>query len=236
MSAWAEIALDVRNEASCRAAVDEMERRFGGVDVLVANAGVSSSGAFEETPIEEFRRVMDVNFLGAVRITQATLPKMRDAGGGHIVAISSLSALIGLPGDSAYSASKHALEGAFEALAAEVSRFGVSVALVEPGGVATEFMNEAFTGSSAPGTAYQAFNDAMCARTRNKSGADPRAIAEEIVSIIETPGVPLRRPVGDQARAVVSALRDLTGQARAKFAERAAGLEWWSKGAASPTS
>lgn len=222
-----EMTLDVSDQASCSGTIHQMTRLFGGVDVVVANAGVACAGPFEEISIDEFERVMEVNFFGAVRIAKAALPTMREARSGLIMAVSSLSGLIGLPGDSAYAASKHALEGAFESLSAEVARFGIRVALIEPGGVATELMESARHPSRKADSPYGAFNNAIRNRSSAATGADPSDIAEEIVSIIESRDGALRHPVGDQARSVVRSLSELTGEARAAFARKAAGMEWW---------
>jgi NAD(P)-dependent dehydrogenase (short-subunit alcohol dehydrogenase family) len=229
-----EIALDVRSDVSCRAAAATMMEKFDGIDVLVANAGVASVGALEETPVDEFRRVMDVNFFGSIRIIQAVLPLMRNARSGVIVAISSLSGLIGLPGDSAYAASKHALEGALESLAGEVSRFGVRVVLVEPGAIATGLMTRVSHAASHARSPYRAFHDHLRVRTSDAAGAEPATIAAEILSLIESPDATLRRPVGDQARAVVKSLASQSAEARAAFSVRAAGLSWWVAGADGP--
>ena len=231
-----EIALDVQDQGSCRAAVAEMERRFSGVDVVIANAGTASIGAFEETSLEEFTRVMDVNFFGAVRIIKAAIPVMRRRNSGVIIAVSSLSGLIGLPGDSAYAASKFALEGACEALFAEVARFGIKVVVVEPGAIATEFANAATLPTEmAEKQAYEFFNAHLKKRAQKVSGgASPKAIAEEIVAIMEAPDGPLRRPVGHQARMIVDRLKTETAESRRLLALNAAGLKWWDEGADTP--
>lgn len=226
-----EIPLDVLDSSSCRAAVDEMKKRVGGVDVLVASAGIAAAGAFEETPAEEFHRLMDVNFYGAIRTIKAVLPEMRAAKGGLVIVISSLSGLVGLPGDSAYAASKFALEGACEALAPEVARFGVEVVIVQPGGVDTPLLE---TAPPAPGALtgdYGAFNAFLRDRAHNRrGGAGADEIAAEILGIIENRGGPLRRPVGDQARKTASLLPTLSDAGRRQLALDASGLQWWRDG------
>lgn len=225
-----EAPLDVTDFNSCRSAVAEMKTRLGGVDVVVANAGVAAAGSFEETPVEEFRRLMEVNYYGAVHIIKAALPEMRAARGGLIVVISSLSALVGLPGDSAYAASKFALEGACEALAAEVSRFGVRIILAEPGAVDTPLTALAPDAPRDAASPYRAFNAFLNARARSAGGAAPCDIAKEILDIIEKPSGDLRRPVGDQARMIVRMLATIGAAERAALARRAAGLDWWANG------
>jgi len=233
VSIW-NVPLNVRDEVTCRAAVEEMKKEVSGIDVLVANAGVPYSGAFEETPIHEFKRVLDVNFLGAARMIQSVLPVMREARRGVIIVVSSLSGLIGLPGDSAYAASKFALEGACEALAPEVARFGVKVLIVEPGAVKTEFMADAAQASGEAVPEYDPFRAFLAERAQGRSrGADAADIAEEIVAMMENPEGPLRRPVGDQARRVAERLQTLSEKERAALALDASGLDWWAAGRAS---
>lgn len=113
--------------------------RIGGVDVVVNNAGASIIGAAEELALADFRAQLDLNLLAAIQISQLALPYMRARGAGRIIQVSSGFGRIALPMFSAYCASKYALEGFSEALAHEVAPFGIQVALIEPGAVATQF-------------------------------------------------------------------------------------------------
>ncbi len=130
------LACDVTDFASCTAAVEEVVGRFGGVDVLINNAGISHRSYFRETDPAVIRRVMDVNFFGAVHGTKAALPSLLERKG-QIVAISSIAGFSPLLERTGYSASKHALHGFFDSLRAEVEDDGVDVMLVCPGFVAT---------------------------------------------------------------------------------------------------
>ena len=136
-------ALDVTVAAQAETAVAATLARFGRIDVLLNNAGYGIVGAVEETPDAEFRAQMDTNFFGAVSVTRAVLPAMRRQRSGAIVNISSLGGQLSFGGYSAYSASKFALEGMSEALAAEVASFGLKVLIVEPGAFRTAFAGEA---------------------------------------------------------------------------------------------
>jgi len=127
------LRMDVTSPASIEAAVAEALAAAGHVDVLINNAGIAIPGAFEDMPWHALAKVMDANFYGPLRVTRALLPHMRRRGSGRIIMVSSLSALVGLPGMSAYSASKAALELASESLRLEVDRFGISVSVIEPG-------------------------------------------------------------------------------------------------------
>lgn len=133
--AWAD-RCDVTEEAQCRAAVAAVLDREGGLDVLVNNAGITHRSAFTDTASEVYRRVMAVNFFGALYCTQAALPALR-ARGGTIVAISSIAGFAPLFGRSGYSASKHAVHGLFESLRCELAGTGVGVLIVCPGFTAT---------------------------------------------------------------------------------------------------
>ena len=112
-------------------------RRAGRIDVLVNNAGVAVHGSVEELPLSEFRRVMETNFFGALRCIQAVVPGMRERRHGCIVNVTSVAGRFSAAPQAPYSSSKWALEAASEALAQEVKPFGVRVAIVEPGVIAT---------------------------------------------------------------------------------------------------
>src|SRR4029453_7752519 len=124
--------LDVRDEASVKACVEEVCRRAGRIDVLVNNAGVNLVGAVEETSISQARALFDTNVIGVLRMIQAVLPGMRRQGAGLIVNISSILGYIPAPFMGVYASTKHALEGLSESLDHEVRAFGVRVVLIEP--------------------------------------------------------------------------------------------------------
>jgi NAD(P)-dependent dehydrogenase (short-subunit alcohol dehydrogenase family) len=134
------LALDVQSDASVAAAVSSVLERHGQIDVLVNNAGAGHFGAFEQTSLVEAQKMMDVNFFGVWRVTQAVLPHMRTAGTGRIISVSSIGGLVGQPFNDAYCAAKFALEGLMESLAPVAARFGVFVSMIEPGAVTTEFV------------------------------------------------------------------------------------------------
>src|SRR2546422_8420308 len=131
------LALDVRSDESVRACVEQVIAKAGRLDVLVNNAGYAMMGAAEETSVEEAKAQFETNFFGIVRMVNAVLPGMRAAGAGKIINISSLAGNTAIPFSAFYSATKFALEGYSESLWYEVSPFGISVSLVEPGFVNT---------------------------------------------------------------------------------------------------
>jgi short-subunit dehydrogenase len=129
---------DVASQQSCQRLIDETIERFGRLDVLVNNAGISAYAPFERTTdLKLFERIMNVNYLGAVYCTHFALPQLKQQRG-LIVAVSSLQGLTGFPGSSAYSASKHAMQGFFDSLRIELAADGVDVLVVSPGAVATQ--------------------------------------------------------------------------------------------------
>ena len=133
-------ALDVQDAASIAACVNGVLGDYGRIDLLVNNAGSGFLGTMEETTFEQLTQVMDVNFYGVWRVTEAVFPHMRRAGSGRIVTNTSIGGLIGQPFNDAYCAAKFAVEGFMESLAPAASRLGIHVSIVEPGPVATEFV------------------------------------------------------------------------------------------------
>ena len=149
------VACDVCDEGSCREAMAEVTRAFGGVDVLVNNAGVSHRSLFAETASSVIRRVMDVNFFGAVHCTQAALPSLLERRGA-VVAVSSVAGFTPLVGRTGYAASKHALHGFFDSLRSEVEHRGVHVTLVCPSFTDTAIDRHAVAGDGQPATLAKA--------------------------------------------------------------------------------
>lgn len=133
---WMALPCDVTDLPACRAALAQASARFGGIDVLVNNAGISHRSPFADTDVVVLRRVMDVNFFGAVHCTHAALPSLR-ARRGLIVAVSSVAGFAPLIGRTGYAASKHALHGFFDSLRTELAVDGVGVLLVCPSFIAT---------------------------------------------------------------------------------------------------
>ncbi len=131
------LPLDVTKPGAAEDAIEAAIARFGGIDVLINNAGFALVGAVEETPMAEWRKVMETNFFGALAVTQAALPHFRAAGKGAIVNISSLGGQLSFAGFGAYSATKFALEGMSEGLALELAPLGIKVLIVEPGAFRT---------------------------------------------------------------------------------------------------
>lgn len=190
-------------EAAARAALAE-----GPIDVLVNNAGQSLFGAFEEVSPDEARALFEVNVFAPWALTRAVLPAMRERGEGIIVQVSSGCGLNGMPGLSAYCASKFALEGFSEALAQEVAGFGIRTMIVEPGAVATRFISH---GTREAGSRLEAYGflsgngKAALEGYYEAAAASPEEIAAAIVSALEGGEPPLRLLLGGDNRGSVLA-------------------------------
>jgi NAD(P)-dependent dehydrogenase (short-subunit alcohol dehydrogenase family) len=193
------VPMDVLDDGSVRRAVEAVLAEAGRLDVVVNNAGISISGAVEDLSLDQFRLVLETNLLGALRVCRAALPAMRGQGSGLIVNVSSVAGLVGLPFDGAYSASKFALEGLTQSLRMEVRRFGVHVALLEPGEVATGMTArnlELHRVAATPPYAAR-FACSMSACTASEAGGiPPSAVAQALERIIESRRPRLRYCVG----------------------------------------
>jgi len=194
------VLLDVRDAASIDAGVRELLAKAGRVDLLVNNAGGGMVGAVEETSLEQAQRLFDVNFFGAVRMTQAVLPAMRAQRSGRIVFMSSIVGFLPAPFMGFYSASKHALEGLAESLDHETRTLGIRAALVEPGFMRTNIgENRLLPGSVVD--AYAAARDRAgeSIRTRVSAGEDPSVVAQAVLEAATAEKPRLRYPVGKGA-------------------------------------
>src|SRR5262249_245829 len=144
------------DDDSVTAGVRSVVEKAGRIDAVVNNAGWGLMGAVEDTAIDEAKAQLETNFFGVLRVCRAVLPHMRRQGGGHVVNISSLGGIVGLPFSGLYSASKFALEGVSESLRLETWRFGVRVVLIEPGDFRSNFTQaRRMTKASATHDAYR---------------------------------------------------------------------------------
>jgi NAD(P)-dependent dehydrogenase (short-subunit alcohol dehydrogenase family) len=172
------LVLDVTDETSMRAAVDEVEAAEGQVGALVNNAGYSQSGAVETLPMDRIRAQFETNVFGLVRMCQLVLPEMRRAGKGRIVNVSSMGGKLVFPGGGAYHATKFAVEAFSDALRWEVRDFGIDVSVIEPGLITTRFGETAAGSISGTEEAEAADADDPYARFNAAVGATTQGIYE----------------------------------------------------------
>ncbi len=191
------IRLDVTDDASVSEAVQSVVRKAGPIHIVVNNAGYALAGALEETSIEEARQQFETNFFGVLRVTNAVLPGLRQAGDGRIVNISSVVGFIPAPYMGIYTASKHALEGYTETLDHEVRQFGVRAALVEPAFTKSKIhQNE--KAAQVNLQAYAVHRQRMRAVVDKgiANGDEPRIVAEAVCQAVTAKSPRLRYPVG----------------------------------------
>lgn len=206
------LPLDVRDRAAAHDAVSRAVGDLGRLDVLVNNAGYGLIGAVEEVSEEEARAVLDTDLLGALWLSQAVLPVMREQGSGHIVQISTVGAVGTMPTLGLYNAAKWGLEGFSEALGNEVAGFGIRVTIVEPGELATEWGTSAMR-FSTPIAAYDPLREQLFGSATVPweaegigGGTSPEDAAAAILAHVADPADERRRLlVGDDAPGQVAA-------------------------------
>lgn len=209
-----ELNVDIRD--ACIEAVHRAHAHFGGLDIVVNNAGYGHFGAIEEVTEVEARQQMETNLFGALWVTQGALPFLRAQGSGHILQVSSIGGVNAFPLIGLYHASKWALEGFSTSLAKEVEPHGIHVTLIEPGGYDTEWRySSAVTSVAMP--EYDHAREAQAARRASTVQGDPEATGAAILQLVDADKPPLRIFFGRYGL-------DLT---RNEYASRIAEWEAW---------
>ena len=214
------VALDVTDKDQIAAAVAAADDAFGGIDVLVNNAGNGYLSAIEEGRGREGRRLFDTNYFGVVDTIKAVLPAMRARQSGHIVNISSMTGLVANPPNAYYSSTKFALEALTEALAQEVKPLGIKVTAIEPGAFRTDWAARSMWESSTPIRDYDenvGARKTLIKEFANHLPGDPRKVAEAVLMVTTLDEPPLRLLLG---RDVLKAVRD-------KLAAFSASIDEW---------
>ena len=211
--------LDVTNSTQIAAAVEAAQAHFGRIDVLVNNAGYGYQASVEEGDDAEVRKMFDVNVFGLFAMTRAVLPGMRTNRSGHVLNISSVAGLVGLPGSGYYAAAKHAVEGWSDALAAEVRPLGIQVTCIAPGPFRTDFAGRSLRQTPNRIADYADTAGARLKGTVQGSGnqaGDPVRAVEAMIQITETDNPPRHLVLGAFGVTAVES------QLRATLAELAA--------------
>jgi NAD(P)-dependent dehydrogenase (short-subunit alcohol dehydrogenase family) len=196
------LPLDVTDAVEVNAAIKSAEQHFGGIDVLVNNAGVGYFGAVEESDDAEVRRMFEINFFGLSAMTRAALPGMRKRRKGHIVNLSSIGGLRSFPSLAYYHATKYAVEGFSESLALEVAPLGIKVTIVEPSGFRTDWAGRSAAEARNRIADYAPTAGKNRESIRGYSGkqpGDPVRAAAAIIAAVESPDPPLRLLLGKAA-------------------------------------
>jgi NAD(P)-dependent dehydrogenase (short-subunit alcohol dehydrogenase family) len=192
------IKLDVTDREAAFAAVRQGHERFGRLDVVVNNAGYGHFGMVEEVSEDEIRAQLETNVLGALWVTQAALPILREQGSGHILQVSSIGGVSAFMNTGAYHASKWALEGFSQSLSQEVAGFGIKVTLIEPAGYSTDWSGSSAKHSATLPAYDQVREAAVRARgQRFTAPGNPVATREAILQIVDSDNPPLRLFLGE---------------------------------------
>ena len=217
------LALDVTDEASMKAAVDQVVEAEGAVGVLINNAGYSQSGAVESIDLDSIRRQFETNVFGLIRMSQLCLPGMRSQGWGRIVNIGSMGGKLTFPGGGIYHATKYSVEAISDAMRFETRGFGVNVVLIEPGLITTEFATAAMTSidEGVPDEGpYGQFNHHVGKMTAgayegplSKLGGGPDAVAKVIAKAITSSRPKPRYTVTPSAKLSIGQRKLLTDRA-----------------------
>jgi NAD(P)-dependent dehydrogenase (short-subunit alcohol dehydrogenase family) len=212
------LQLDVTDREADFAAVRQAHERFGRLDVVVNNAGYGHFGMVEELTEAEARAQLETNLFGALWVTQAALPFLREQGSGHILQVSSIGGISAFPLVGIYHASKWALEGISQSLAQEVASFGIKVTLIEPGGFATDWAGSS-SSSSEQLPAYAEYHEQVQEQRRKRVGTpgDPNASAAAVLELVDADEPPLRCFFGTAP----------LGIAKADYEQRLATWEKW---------
>jgi len=196
------VLLDVTNENAIEPLIAHVEESIGPIDVLVNNAGYGHEGLVEESSMAEFRNQFEVNFFGAVAVTKAVLPRMRERKAGHIINITSMGGFITMPGIAAYHASKFALEGFSESLGKEVRHLGIRVTAVAPGSFRTDWAGRSMVRAPRSIAAYDEVMNPIRERRQRVSGqqlGDPQKAAQAILKLARNGTPPAHLLLGSDA-------------------------------------
>jgi NAD(P)-dependent dehydrogenase (short-subunit alcohol dehydrogenase family) len=207
-------SLDVTDDGSVGAFAADLLGRNGRVDVVVNNAGRGFIGSTEELSIADMQLSLEVNLLGVMRMTKAFLPAMREAGRGHLIAVSSIGGAVGQPFNDAYCAAKFAVEGLYESLYPVAAASGVYVSLVQPGPVRSDHRSRALRATGAPElSAWRDRYESMTVSTFARAPG-PERVAEVILSAANDPAPKLRYQTSRLVTRIVGMkLSDLSGEA-----------------------
>jgi NAD(P)-dependent dehydrogenase (short-subunit alcohol dehydrogenase family) len=194
-------ALDVTDATAASAAVQRAILSFGGLDVVVNNAGYGNVNSIEDASLIDILREVEVNLFGTIIVTKAAIPVFRRQRSGHFVNFSSVGGRLGAPGRAAYSTAKWGVEGFSEVLAKEMALFGVNVTIIEPGGFRTDFAGTS-TVLNEGRSEYDAVVGAAARSQRAYNGrqpGDPGKAARAILQIAQSSSPPLRLALGSDA-------------------------------------
>lgn len=205
-----QLPMDVTDESSVQKALKFIIDQTGRLDIVINNAGLGMVGAVENTSAEEVREVFNTNVFGVLNVCRQALPYLREQGSGHIINVTSIAGLMGLPFRGIYSASKHAVEGFSESLSQEVKSFGIKVIVIEPGDFRTN-INQNRLVASKNNSAYTDFETKVRTQINNEveNAPHPEMIGRVISRILKKENPRLRYKVATRFQRFSVLIRDI---------------------------
>jgi NAD(P)-dependent dehydrogenase (short-subunit alcohol dehydrogenase family) len=209
------IQLDVNNDRSVTDAINRIMSEKNRIDIVVNNAGYDLMGALEESSMDEIKAQFETNFFGAVRVMQAVIPMMRKQGGGIIVNITSLGGRISFPLNSAYHATKFALEGLSESIQYELEPFGIKIIVIEPGGTGSNFLKNlkmTVKTSDPLNSPYRSIENRMSEYFKQwaENLTHPSEVAKVILQAVTSDNPDFRYIVGKDAAMTLESRRNMS--------------------------
>lgn len=218
--------LDVTDETSIKKIVKEIIKKEGRINVLINNAGYGLRGTVETITLEEAKQQFETNVFGVIRVTQEVLPYMRKQKSGHIINISSLAGLRGLPCNDLYCASKFALEGLSESMASTLSLWNIKVTLIEPGPVSTDFLNRSLKHGKRFDGKENPYNEILektmkTLEERFKNAQEAEDVAQLIKEVIESKKPQFRYQTSEEGKKIAALkFKDITGDSLIEVARQ----------------
>jgi len=191
------LALDITDDSSIQSFGKQLFSEIGKLDVLINNAGFYLSGLAEETTIEQGKQQFETNFWGTVKLTNELLPYFRKQRSGKIITLGSIMGLISLPGGAYYAATKHALEGYFQALRFELNEFNIKVSMVEPVGFKTNIVSNSMVAENKIAD-YDSYRKTLEDYTKDlfTKSEEPTAVIQTLLKLVESKNPTFNHPVG----------------------------------------
>lgn len=199
--------LDVTDDASIDNTISQIESKYGGIDILINNAGYVLFGSFEDTSIGEFKQQMETNFFGTIRLMKKVIPIMKKNNSGKIINISSIAGLSGFPFMTSYISSTFALEGLTESLRYELKKFNIQLSLIEIGAIKTKFMDNKIISKNAlnnPDYSKSMINYLDMIENMLENSVSSYTIAKKIVEVSNSEVLSPRYLIGDDAQQIIN--------------------------------
>jgi len=213
------LQIDVNKQETIDNAINEIKNKENRIDILVNNAGYGSMGSIENYSLEEIREQFETGLFGPIRMIKAVLPFMKEQKSGNITSISSVAGQIGFPLSSAHVSSKFALEGLIDSLRLELSLYGITLTLIEPGVVKSKFHENMKIVEASINPTFKAMTEKILENSKSlfEKGLEPSEVAEKIFEISQLEKPKIRYSIGELADLFLENKERMTGAEFDKF-------------------